>query len=244
MDRARRLATEMLMERLADDALDLDEFERRLDQVNAAENVESIAKILGQVAAANPYARIPEGWQVAGKGRGTPLPSPRPAKGPGLMSRLGRRNKVVLALQDGSGRVGRWEPSRHVWVINMLGGAVMDFRDAVLPRGVTEVTVFCIMGDVEIVVPLDIQVEFGGLGLIGGFDCEPTVGVSSPDAPTLRINGVSCLGGVTVSVRDRGEDAPAPRRVPKTRRVAAPSPGRARRDVDPSLRPSSGGSKV
>ena len=36
MERARKLATEMLMERLADDALDLDEFEVRLDQVNAA----------------------------------------------------------------------------------------------------------------------------------------------------------------------------------------------------------------
>ncbi len=258
MERARKLATEMLMERLADDALDLEEFERRLDQVNAAAEVEEIAKILGQVAAANPYAPIPRGWKVADSpASAADMPELVPKRKPGRLRRLGRQNKVVLALQDGSGRVGRWAPSKHVWVINMLGGAVMDFREATLPRGVTEVTVFCIMGDVEIVVPLDIQVEFGGLGLIGGFDYEPTVGVSNPDAPTLRINGVSCLGGVTVSVRDRGEEAPAPRTVPRKLRgrsatepePSRPGPRRRRKPdpalgpPDPTLRPSGGGTK-
>jgi hypothetical protein len=75
---------------------------------------------------------------------------------------------------------------------------------------------------VEVIVPLDLQVEFGGLGLIGGFDCESTVGVSNPDAPVLRINGVSCLGGVTVSVRDVGEEAPSPPQVPSRRRMTEP----------------------
>lgn len=236
MERARKLATEMLMERLADDALDLDAFERRLDQVNAASDVESIARILGEVAASRPYAPIPRSWRsdpsipasevgaVKSRGRG------------GRLRRLAGGNKVIVALQDGSGRVGPWRPARHVWVLNMLGGAVVDFREASLPPGVTEVTVFCIMGDVEIVVPLDIQVEFGGLGLIGGFDYDPTVGVSTPDAPTLRINGVSCLGGVTVTVRDRGEEAPAPRRVPR-RLPEPPRRTRTGEETEPGLRP-------
>ena len=212
------------MERLADDALDLDEFEFRLDQVNAAKDVDEIAEILGQVAASRPFARIPRVRAAATQAGSEGVPALK-ARRPGRLARLGRRNKVVLAFQDGSGRTGPWAPSRHVWVVNMLGGAVMDFREADLPPGVTELTVFCMMGDVEIVVPLDLQVEFGGLGLIGGFDCEATVGVSSPDAPTLRINGVSCLGGVTVSVRDVGEELPpvrrAPRRPPRAARQRA-----------------------
>ncbi len=215
LERARKLATEMLMERLADDVLDLEEFERRLDQVNAAEDVEQVAGILGEVAASRRgipvrasqlFGRSPEVADPVAMG--VPALQPlRPATG---LRRFGRGNKVVLALQDGSGRVGPWTPSRHVWVVNMLGGAVMDFREAALPPGVTELTVFCIMGDVEVIVPLDLQVEFGGLGLIGGFDCESTVGVSNPDAPVLRINGVS------------GEEAPSPPQVPSRRRMTEP----------------------
>lgn len=237
LERARKLATEMLMERLADDILDLEEFERRLDQVNAAKNVEKIAGILGEVAAARRGIPVRASQFFVRSARaadpaamGVPALEPRrPARG---LRRLGRGNKVVLALQDGSGRVGPWTPARHVWVVNMLGGAVMDFREAALPSGVTELTVFCIMGDVEVIVPLDIQVEFGGLGLIGGFDCEPTVGVSSPDAPVLRINGVSCLGGVSVSVRDVGEDAPSPPPVPTRRRMTEARPGAQARGAD------------
>jgi hypothetical protein len=237
LERARKLATEMLMERLADDILDLEEFERRLDQVNAAATVEEIAGILGEVAASRRGIQV-RASQLFGQlsraadaaAMGVPALEPlRPAKG---LRRIGRGNKVVLALQDGSGRVGPWTPARHVWVVNMLGGAVMDFREATLPSGVTELTVFCIMGDVEVIVPLDLQVEFGGLGLIGGFDCEPTVGVSNPDAPVLRINGVSCLGGVTVSVRDVGEDAPAPPPVPSRRQMTEPRAGTPRRSIE------------
>jgi hypothetical protein len=206
LERARKLATEMLMERLADDILDLEEFERRLDQVNAAATVEEIAGILGEVAASRRGIQV-RASQLFGQlsraadaaAMGVPALEPlRPAKG---LRRIGRGNKVVLALQDGSGRVGPW-------------------------------TVFCIMGDVEVIVPLDLQVEFGGLGLIGGFDCEPTVGVSNPDAPVLRINGVSCLGGVTVSVRDVGEDAPAPPPVPSRRQMTEPRAGTPRRSIE------------
>lgn len=239
MERARKLATEMLMERLANDALELEEFERRLDQVNGATSVEAVARILGEVAAARPYAPIPDGWRAPRadpNSAGLPVPPPRRR----WLGRL-KRNKVVLALQDGSGRVGPWTPSRHVWVINMLGGAVMDFREARLPRGVTELTVFCMMGEVEIIVPLDIQVEFGGLGLIGGFDCESTVGVSNPDAPTLRINGVSCLGGVTVSVRDQGEVGPsAVGAAGRDARSRSAADARRRREAETRGRPDEG----
>ena len=170
LERARKLATDMLMERLADDALDLDEFERRLDQVNAAPSVEAVAAILGEVAAVHPLARI---LRVRPRGAQTPSDLGIPdltRRGRKRLRRMGRGNSVVVALQDGSGRAGPWTPARHVWVVNMLGGAVMDFREADLKPGVTELTVFCILGDVEIVLPLDLQVEFGGLGLIGGFD--------------------------------------------------------------------------
>ena len=238
LERARKLATEMLMERLADDVLDLEEFERRLDQVNAAQTVEEIAGILGEVAASRRGIPV-RASQLFRRAADAAEPAPRdipalePVRPAKALRRLSKGNKVVLALQDGSGRVGPWTPARHVWVVNMLGGAVMDFREAKLPSGVTELTVFCIMGDVEIIVPLDLQVEFGGLGLIGGFDCEPTMGVSNPDAPVLRINGVSCLGGVTVSVRDVGEEAPSPPAVPSRRRVPgrpAPSPRKSGAD--------------
>jgi hypothetical protein len=232
LDRARRLATEMLMERLADDALELEEFERRLDQVNGATTVREVADVLGEVAAQRARGRPPSLGFSGSLARALPeLPSLEPLEMPKGLRRLGRRNSVVLAFQDGAGKVGPWTPSRHVWVVNMLGAAVMDFREARLPPGITELTVFCIMGDVEVIVPFDLQVEFGGLGLIGGFDCEATVGVSNPDAPVLRINGVSCLGGVSVAVRDRGGEETSAPDIRRRRRAErfAPAPSKARR---------------
>ena len=74
--------------------------------------------------------------------------------------------------------------------------------------GVTEVSVFAMMGGVKFIVPPDLQVECTGIGIMGGFDCPDDVRQSSdPDAPILKINGVAMMGGAVVKVREPGETA-------------------------------------
>ena len=94
-----------------------------------------------------------------------------------------------------------------------MGGTQLDFREALLAPGVTEVTVFCKMGGVDIIVPPGLQVDFSGTGIMGGFDMSDEVTpVQDPDAPILRVNGIAFCGGADVTVREPGETAGDARR--------------------------------
>lgn len=89
-----------------------------------------------------------------------------------------------------------------------MGGVDLDFREARMGPGITEISAFALMGGVEIIVPPDLQVECSGIGIMGGFDCSDEVRQSSdPDSPILKINGLAIMGGVDITVREPGETA-------------------------------------
>ena len=92
--------------------------------------------------------------------------------------------------------------------VALLGGCEIDFRNADLNEGVTEVKATSVLGDVNIVVNPDIPVTMSGIS-IGG-----TRGISrSKNAPTDSRSGKSihvktfCLiGGCYVSEKSEYED--------------------------------------
>jgi hypothetical protein len=114
--------------------------------------------------------------------------------------------QVVLAVMGGAERKGAWTPPRHLHVVTVMGGAHLDFRSARFSPGVTDVTCFCLMGGVEIVVPPGVHVEMNGFALMGGFGAHGGREVPlDPSAPVLRIGGVALMGGVDLQVRLPGE---------------------------------------
>ncbi|MFG1691797.1 hypothetical protein ACGF5M_06565, partial [Gemmatimonadota bacterium] len=126
---------------------------------------------------------------------------------------LVRERQFVFSLFGGSKRKGPWTPARHVICINILGGMQLDFREARLGPGVTEVSVFTKLGGVDIIVPPGLQVDFDGAGILGSFDVsEEVTPVEDPSAPILRVNGVAILCGADVIVRQPGESAREARR--------------------------------
>jgi hypothetical protein len=93
------------------------------------------------------------------------------------------------------------------------GGVELDFREAVMPPGLTEVKVFAMWGGVEIIVPPGMNVVCDGIGIMGGFEHAPeTNATPDPIAPTLRVSGVALMGGVEVTVRHVGESGRDARR--------------------------------
>src|SRR5207253_151068 len=60
-----------------------------------------------------------------------------------------RDRATVVAIMGGSTRRGSWTPARHLRVLTVMGGAELDFRDAVFAPGVTEVSIFTFMGGVQ-----------------------------------------------------------------------------------------------
>ena len=112
----------------------------------------------------------------------------------------------------GASRRGAWTPARHNFGLAIMGGTELDFREAILGPGVTEVRVLAVWGGVEIIVPPGMNVETHGIGIMGGFDHFTERATTDPDAPTLRITGFACMGGVEVTQRYPGESSREARR--------------------------------
>ena len=106
----------------------------------------------------------------------------------------------MVAVLGGAGRKGHWEPPALLRVLAVMGGVELDFREADLLEGVTEIEVVAFMGGVTITVPPDVDVQANGVGLLGGFT---SVSNQAPeaDAPRIEVRGWAVLGGVDVKVK-------------------------------------------
>src|SRR5688572_19065089 len=133
----RERTIEELIAQFANDALELPEFERRLDMANRATTLAELEVLTRDLPA-------------------------RPAAAPAAVPVRGRNNTVetwtrarqfLVAVMGGVVRRGRWSPAQRTFIIAFWGGAELNFREAMLPAGITEVTIVAIMGGAEILVP-------------------------------------------------------------------------------------------
>ncbi len=215
-DRIRQEAIDRLAEAFAQDALAVDEFERRVELVHEAESASELREILADLpSSAPPPAPVPSGET-------RPAPRPSPAPYPALEGLHVPENALIMGALGGAVRRGRWVPARRTKAIGILGGVELDFREAMLPPGVTEVQCFAFWGGVEIVVPPNVSVECDGIGILGGFEQKHEAPLlTDPDAPVIRIRGVAIMGGVEVSARYAHESPKdARRRLKQERREA------------------------
>lgn len=207
----RQKTIDALCEHFANDALSVEEFERRVDAAHKAESSAEFAKLLEDLPTGDLPIRREE---VAVTSPSTAIERPR-ASVPA--SRVKERG-VMMAALGGVERKGRWIPARQNYAVSIMGGVCLDFREALLPPGETEVFVFTAMGGVEIIVPPGLGVESDGIAILGSFEHKEDVVLNpDPDTPFLRIKGLCIMGGVEVSVRLPGE---TPREAKRRRRFA------------------------
>jgi len=188
----RERAVELLCEHFARDSVDVNELERRLDATQRARSADELRALLDD---------LPGGAVALDR---SPAPSEEGAADLRLAEVEPRSRSMVFALLGGSRRRGSWTPARKTSVLAFWGGVKLDYREALLAPGVTEVQVLAVMGGVDIVVPPGIRVESEGIAVLGGFDHV----VRAPPgrgAPVLRLTGLAVMGGVNVSVREPGE---------------------------------------
>ncbi len=187
---------EDLMEHFANDVMDLAEFERRLDQANRSKTLEELNALLTD---------LPTSGALMRSSKLTPA---RGGSAVVVSSEDVRAHSLMIAVCGGTGRKGRWVPARRNTAIGIMGGVELDFRDAMLGPGVTEVNVFAMWGAVDIIVPPEMAVEVDGIAIMGGFEYETdTVLNRDPDQPLLRVKGLVVMGGAEIAVRLPGESA-------------------------------------
>lgn len=191
----RQQAIDALVEHFANDALSVEEFEQRVDRAHKAESMDEIQKLLMDLPSGDLPVRREDVASTAVERAQASVPA----------SRVKERGFMVAAL-GGVERKGRWIPARQNYAISVLGGVCLDFREALLPPGETEVWIFTALGGAEIIVPPGLTVESDGVAILGGFEHrEDAVLSPDPDAPVLRLHGLAIMGGVEVSIRYPGE---------------------------------------
>jgi len=203
----RQKAIDALCEHFANDVLSVEEFERRVDRAHKAESLDDIGKLLADLPSGDLPVRRNDVASNAIERAQASVPA----------SRVKERGWMVAAL-GGVERKGRWIPARQNYAVAVMGGVNLDFREALLPPGETEVWIFTVMGGAEIIVPPGLTVESDGVAILGSFEhTEDSVLNPDPDAPVLRVRGLAIMGGVEVTIRYPGE---TPREAKRRRRFA------------------------
>jgi hypothetical protein len=182
-DADREQAAAVLNAALAEGRLSVTEHSDRLDAVYEAKTHAEIVPLIDD---------------LPGKGLALSVP-PRAGVVPGS-----RRRQLVIAIFGGAARRGRWAAEPRMHVLTVFGGSSLDFREAQLPQ--REITVNCmtLFGGVDIVVPPEMRVIDSGIALLGGRDTGPGSEESAdPNAPVLRLTGLTVFGGLSVKHKRR-----------------------------------------
>ncbi len=187
----RDITIEALSSLFAAGRLEMEEFESRVERALKAESVADLDALVGDLA---PTGERPR----------PVMPAVREPMGPDHP----RGSRATIAVMSETKRNGRWFPAlRHVGVA-FMGVSELDFREAELPPGTTDVYLYAVWGAIEVIVPPDLDVEVGGLAIMGGL----THLASHPERmesqrPRLRIHGFALMGAIEVRVRMQGETA-------------------------------------
>jgi hypothetical protein len=86
-------------------------------------------------------------------------------------------------------------------VVNVMGGADLDLREAVLEAPEVEITVWSLMGGSDVIVPEGVHVELDGFALLGGNDLRLSGEPPPPGAPLVRVRAWSLMGGTDVKTK-------------------------------------------
>jgi uncharacterized protein DUF1707 len=168
-DRDRDRVIELLGEHAAAGRLTLAEHEERVEQALAAKTRADLEPLTRDLPT-------------------TPAPAPSRRK----------PTRWLVAVMGGSDRKGRWRASEKVTAICVMGGGTLDLRGAEIDGDELTITAVAVMGGLDIYVPDTVEVESGGLAIMGGNDHRGSTRPARPGAPVVRVQAYSLMGGIDV----------------------------------------------
>jgi hypothetical protein len=107
---------------------------------------------------------------------------------------------VTLALLSGATRKGLWYPPKRMKVVAIMGGVDLDYSQAQIPPGISNIDIFALMGGVNIFVPEGVNVEVTGIPIMGGID-NRAASSGKLGAPTIKVNAITLMGGLDIKVK-------------------------------------------
>jgi hypothetical protein len=186
-DADRDQAADRLREALVEGRLTPDEHAERIELVYSAKTYAELAPALEDLPASpGTSSTIPVQQDL-------PVPA--------------RDQAGIVAIFGGAERKGRWLVEPHTNVFTLFGGVELDFREAVLTQREVTLNITCVFGGVDIKVPPGVRVIDSGMAIFGGRSIA-SGDPDDPNAPVIRLTGLTLFGGVDVK-----------RRLPKSERA-------------------------
>lgn len=214
LEQKREAVIELLSGHYAEDRLELDVFEQRVEQAEAASTEQELRDLVKDL---EPEEEPPPVEEVMVKDVGGALEKVHTSTALVPASQV-QTSSTILALLGGPSRQGVWNVPRKLKVVAVLGGANLDLREARLSHGVTEINCKCLLGGVHIIVPPELRVEVQGNGIMGAFnDCTDQGMYEKMETCSVRITGVTVMGSVEIEERLPGESRRQAKKRFKTR---------------------------
>lgn len=185
----REAAVKRLTSAFAEDAIPVEEFERRVAAVYEAASVQALVALTRDLpTAAADASSLPA---RAGASRAVEVARPRSRRIASVLSGI-ERNVA-----------GPMPEILHVRAV--MGSVELDLRDAEFPPGVTEIRIRSIMGNVEIDLPETVRIENDGKAFMGSFVVSSRRRRGrerSGGEPIVRITGRSIMANVEIEADD------------------------------------------
>jgi Domain of unknown function (DUF1707)/Cell wall-active antibiotics response 4TMS YvqF len=172
-DAERERVVGRLRDASADGRLTLEEFTQRIDRAYEARTRGELDELTRDLPAADTSAL------------------------PAQPERQRTKRRWVVAVMGNVARRGRWQVGEHTSSITLMGNATIDLREAVLAGPELQISLFCAMGNVHVVVPEGVDVDLGVVAVMGNrFDRRR--GTTRPEAPVVRLRGLVLMGNLFV----------------------------------------------
>ncbi|MFG2137141.1 DUF1707 domain-containing protein [Streptomyces sp. NPDC048650] len=190
-DSDRERVAEILRDALAEGRLAMEEFEERLEAAYAARTYGELAPITADLPAGAPAPGAAAPLSLRKDGGEAAAWSER------IVSHTDG-SSVGVAVMGGFQRKGRWTIGRRFTAWCCMGGGEIDLREANFAGPEIVISVWALMGGVNVVVPPGVEVDVRGFGIMGGFDSQEDGVAGVPGAPRVVVRGVALMGGVGV----------------------------------------------
>lgn len=165
----------------AQDHLSTGELEARFDRVYKSADRQQLLTVLEGLPALNRLA---------------PIPPPLYEVGAPTRSGLAPDEKRYLALFSQVNKEGHWTPARRIAGRVIMGGLLLDLRDAVLPPEGIDIEVDVIMGEAKVILPPGVRAEVDCTAIMG--EVSDKARPALPGAPVIRVTGSSVMGSIVV----------------------------------------------
>jgi hypothetical protein len=183
-DGERQRTIDVLSRHFAHDNLSLDELERRIERAYRATSVPALRDLTKDLPTEAPDAVLPRQESV-------------PAA-------FALEEDRIFSIMAETKRRGLWRPPRLLNVWSIMSDTRLDFTEAELAPGVTEVRLHGVMTSVRIIVPPHVRVVIQPSAFMATVSDEPTAQPHvGSGAPVIRITGRLIMAELKVRVRRR-----------------------------------------